>query len=299
MTLTQLHYFIEVYKAGSMHRASTNLHVSQSTISVAIQNLEKELGVTLFDRRPHQLTLTTAGMALYIHATEIIGLVEKTQNEMKQYATDTRLLRFGMTPVLSLSFWAELTLFFEESFPRYTLQPTTKPRSALKDMLLNNTLDIAILPVHADCLLPKGVESVELGPDEVRMAAMSVHHPLASKKSTTLEELSHCTLLGYENSATLNHILEKKFASIGKKLVYKQLCPQISTLISLLRKNIGIAFLDQRVIRSFEDLTAVPIADIEPPTLYLVWRKASTGFHMPKALPKKLSEFFKTLREVQ
>ncbi len=298
MTLTQLQYFIEIYKTGSMHRASTSLHVSQSTISVAIQNLEKELGVTLFDRRPHQLTLTTAGMTLYIHATEILGLVEKTRNEMKQYATDTHLLRFGMTPVLSLSFWAELTLFFEENFPRYTLQPTTKTRSVLKDMLLNNTLDMAILPVHEDYPLPKGMDSVELGLDEARMAVMSIHHPLARKKSLTLEELSKYTLLGYENSATMNRGLEKKFAAIGKKLVYKQLCPQISTLITLLRRNIGIAFLDRRVIRSFEDLTAVPIIGIEPPTLYLVWRKASTGFHIPKSMPEKLIAFFKTLRDV-
>ncbi len=299
MTLTQLHYFIAIHKAGSIRRAASILHVSQSTISVAIQNLEKELCVTLFDRRPHHLALTPAGMALYIHATEILELVEKTRNEMKQFAADNHLLRFGMTPVLSLSFWAEIFLFFQENYSHYSLQPVTQTRSVLKDMLMNNTLDMAILPVHEEYPLPIGLDGQALLVDDARMAVISIHHPLAQKKSTSLEELSQYTLLGYENSTTLNQRLAKKFASIGKKLVYKQLCPQISTLISLLRKNIGVAFLDQRVIRSFKDLTAIPIADMDVPTLYLVWRKASTGFHMPKSLPEKLKDFFQSLKEGQ
>ena len=51
MTISQLRYICEVYHCGYISRAAENLHISQPSITIAIQGLEKEFGISLFYRR--------------------------------------------------------------------------------------------------------------------------------------------------------------------------------------------------------------------------------------------------------
>ena len=61
MTLQQLHYMMEVFQCGSINKASQSLFVSQSAISDAIRELERELGITVFRRSNRGVQLTDAG----------------------------------------------------------------------------------------------------------------------------------------------------------------------------------------------------------------------------------------------
>lgn len=297
MTLNQLRYFLEIYKSGSMHRAAEKMNISQSTISIAIQNLEKELEVTLFNRRPHGLTLTPAGTALYAHAAAILDRVDQIKPEMRQFSADRHLIRFGMPPVLSLSFWPELYPFLQSHFSRYSFTLSTETRSMLKDMLTSNILDMAIIPVSKDLPLPTGFNKRKLIQDEFRSLTLSIYHPLAQKKLLTWEDVANCDLLGYQSGTSLHKLIEKEFISIGRILTFKQLCPQLSTVISLVRKNIGGAFLNRRITREYNDLVSIPIIPFKTQELYLIWRKTINGFHMPKTMAEQLAAFFEEIKK--
>lgn len=65
MTFTQLNYFITIAKYLNFSRAAQSLFVTQSTLSRSIASMESELGVTLFDRRYHNIKLTPAGELMY------------------------------------------------------------------------------------------------------------------------------------------------------------------------------------------------------------------------------------------
>ena len=56
-------------------------------------------------------------------------------------------------------------------------------------------------------------------------------------------------------------MLSKLYASYGVELHYIQECTQLSVLIELLKKNVGIAYLNERVIRDCEELLNIPISD--------------------------------------
>jgi len=71
MTFQQLQYFLEVHRTGSVTKAAKNLFVSYPSVSVAIANIEKELGVVLFARGPKGLTLTEQGQQVLEHANTI------------------------------------------------------------------------------------------------------------------------------------------------------------------------------------------------------------------------------------
>ncbi len=63
MTLLQMSYILEVDRCGSMNRAARNLFLSQSALSAAIAEVERELGVTIFLRTNRGVTLTEEGRA--------------------------------------------------------------------------------------------------------------------------------------------------------------------------------------------------------------------------------------------
>lgn len=71
MTFQQLQYLLEVYKAGSFSKAAKNLVVTTASVSIAIGNLEKELGYPLFIRTSQGLVLTANGQKILDHATHI------------------------------------------------------------------------------------------------------------------------------------------------------------------------------------------------------------------------------------
>lgn len=81
MTIQQLRYAVAVSEAGSLNKASETLYIAQPSLTSAIQELEKELGVTLFARSGRGVTLTNDGVEFVRYARQLIqqydGLLEK------------------------------------------------------------------------------------------------------------------------------------------------------------------------------------------------------------------------------
>lgn len=84
MEFRQLEYFMEVAKREHMTDAAEELHVSQSSVSRSIYNLEEELGVKLFIREGRNVRLTPTGQIFLERATQIYNLAEESKREVKE-----------------------------------------------------------------------------------------------------------------------------------------------------------------------------------------------------------------------
>ena len=83
MTLTQLKYFCEVARMRHFTAAANNLYVAQSSLSYSIRELESELGVSLFIRRPNRkIDLTPYGKALLPYAEASLKMIEDGESEI-------------------------------------------------------------------------------------------------------------------------------------------------------------------------------------------------------------------------
>ena len=91
MTLEQLKSLQAIVEGGSLRVAAQNLHRTQPTISVAIKNLEEELGVKLFDRNQYRNTLTPQGEALYEKAKLVLGQAQSLKNLATQLSAGEEL----------------------------------------------------------------------------------------------------------------------------------------------------------------------------------------------------------------
>ena len=95
MTIQQLRYAVTISEAGSLNRASELLYIAQPSLTAAMQELEKELGITIFSRSGRGVTLTNDGAEFIHYAREVLsqydGLLEKFGKN------GTRKQKFGIS----------------------------------------------------------------------------------------------------------------------------------------------------------------------------------------------------------
>ncbi len=95
MTLQQLNYIITISEIGSINRAAEKLYVSQPSLTSAIKELEKELGIVLFNRTGRGVTLTADGAEFLPYARQVYG---QYLNMMEKYGRGgERKQKFGVS----------------------------------------------------------------------------------------------------------------------------------------------------------------------------------------------------------
>ena len=86
--LSQLIYFKTVAETGKMSLAAKKLYVSPPALSIAIANLEEELGVQLFDRKNKKITLNAQGKAYLLRVNQILDDLSSANREILSMALD-------------------------------------------------------------------------------------------------------------------------------------------------------------------------------------------------------------------
>ena len=100
MNLIQLRYFQAVCACGNLTQAAQQLHISQPSLSSAIQTLEKEFGVGLFVRQYRGVELTAEGEQLLKLSRSLTENADKLVRIMQDLGAGRHILRLGVPPVL-------------------------------------------------------------------------------------------------------------------------------------------------------------------------------------------------------
>ncbi len=193
MDIRQIEYFTEVAKQLSFTKAASVLHVSQPSISKAIQNLEAELGVPLFYRSSKQLELTDAGQAVLINAQHVLAAFKNLRSELTDLMDLKKgEIRIGIPPIVGVEFFSKLISQYKERYPYIEIILTEVGIKKIRQGVEAGELDIGLicnLSVRNDNL-----ESIGILKDPLKLI---VHrdHPLASESFVELSRLEKETLL--------------------------------------------------------------------------------------------------------
>lgn len=181
-----LRYFVAVAEEGQITRAAVRLHLAQPALTQAIHQLEADVGVPLFERRPRGVVLTAAGETLLPAARATVAAWADAEETARSVAADTpRRVEFGFVggppgPAARAGFraLAEGRPFLELRFRELSF-----PTSPLKDWL--GDVDMAIS--HR----PASEAGVWLQPISVqpRYLIVADDHPLAARESIHVEEV--------------------------------------------------------------------------------------------------------------
>lgn len=141
-----LRTYLAVCREKSISAAARALNISQPSVSVAISQLEHQVGATLFERSRTGIRLTPAGEALLRRAEAMDGLLREAKAEVA-LARDGVLgpLRIGGTPGALVSLVPDAIAKLEQSGVRFALSVIERPDSALIDLLRKREIELAFV----------------------------------------------------------------------------------------------------------------------------------------------------------
>ena len=191
MELRHLRYFLSIVDAGSMALAGRRLRVSQPTLSRQIRDLEREFGVRLFDRVGRRIALTADGREMAGRTRHVLAEAEALRARGTVLGGGTGgVLRVGATPQFIEAGMPGVLTAYRRSHPGVEIRLTEDGGRQLIERVQQGELHVAA-NVSRDF---EQLASRPLYP--LRMiAVMSPRHPLASRRSLTLEDLAHKPLL--------------------------------------------------------------------------------------------------------
>lgn len=234
-----LRYFVAVARAGSIRKASEELHVASSAVSRQIQKIEDELGTLLFERLPNGLRLTQAGKATLRHAKATLHDFELLTGELGALkGKKTGLVSIAALDSLFVRFLPDQIKQFHKLHPAVNFRVHSGVQSRIATMVAEGEIDIGItfnLPHPEDT---RFVADIPMP----LMAMVSADHPLARRPSVSLNECAQYNLLLQVDTEPLRSMIEVELSSLertGRALVTSN---NLMLLRPLIEAGVGVAF---------------------------------------------------------
>lgn len=194
MTLQQLHYAIVISETGSMNKAAERLYISQPSLTGAVQELEKELGITVFHRSARGVTLTNDGQEFIAYAKQVYDQYEQLT---EKYGPEGNIKKkFGVTTQhysFAVKAFVEMVKGFDTSKYEFAIREA-RTREVIDDVAsLRSEIGILYLSNFNRKVITKILNANEIAFHELIDCKAYVYlwkgHPLADKKSICMEEL--------------------------------------------------------------------------------------------------------------
>jgi LysR family hydrogen peroxide-inducible transcriptional activator len=192
MTLTELRYIVAVARERHFGRAAEACFVSQPTLSVAVKKLEEELGVTLFERGPGEVSVTPPGQKIVEQAQRVLEEAARIR-ELAAAGRDPLAgpLRLGAIYTIGPYLLPKLIPILRKAAPAMPLLLQENFTHRLAESLKNGEVDVILIALPFE---EPGVVTRALY-DEPFLVAVPKGHPWEGRKRITSEELTKESLL--------------------------------------------------------------------------------------------------------
>ncbi len=265
MTLQQLRYLIAIAERESINSAARDLYISQSSLSVAVRDLEEELGVIIFTRTSRGITLTNDGIELLGYARQV---VEQADLMLERYgsnsgATHGRLAISSQHYAFVVRAFIEFANARKEEGYEFTLRETRTAEVIDDVRTFRSDLGVLYLSTYNERVVGKRLEDEGLSFTSLFRAHPHVFvregHPLASCASVRTDDLAPYPRFTFEQGPQSSlYYSEEPFSALPH--ARRIIASDRATLTGLLRHMDG--FLVSTGVRSdemFEGIVAVPI----------------------------------------
>ena len=219
MTLQQLTYLVKVAECGNITDAAEQLYISQPSLSTAIRNLEKEMGVTAFNRTKKGVTVTRDGEELLSFARMLL----EQADIMKEHfgVAEKRDPKFSVSCQhysFAVNAFVDVVNAFDADKYSFILRET-QTGEIIDDVAQGKSeIGILYLSEHNEEVLTKLIKKNELEFEELFVADPHVFlckdHPLAGKDLITLDDLTPYPYLVFEQGERNSFYFSEEFISM-------------------------------------------------------------------------------------
>lgn len=262
MELRQVEHFLAVAGEMSFTRAAERAHVVQSALSTSIAKLERELGVSLFDRSRQQIRLTAAGERFRGHAYEVLRASRAAADSVAEFRGSLSgtvefgsLISFGPMDVAR----ALGEFHREHPFVQLRLRLSQSGASVYLSALLEGSLDLALVSVpdrHPPQL------QMRLLFEEPMVFVCRDDHPLARRGPLDLADVADEDLVGFPGEFGLRRLMDGAFHAAGVQPRTRYEVPAgFAAIADLVGNGLGTAFMPRSETRRFSELRPVQLAE--------------------------------------
>ncbi|QQU67587.1 LysR family transcriptional regulator [Pseudomonas fluorescens] len=245
-----LHQFIAVAEELHFGRAAVRLHMAQPPLSQAIKNLEDLVGVPLLARNRHSVQLLPAGKAFLAEARELLDRGKKAIDAAVRASEgmDGRLT-IGFVGSVSYELLPRLLARIRENFPRVHIDLRELTSAEQAEQLLARKIDLGIVRLPVANLGEIETQVIET---ERLVAVLPITHPLAGKQTLWLKDLEREPFMAFPSdkipSLHGKFLLACEASGFNPRIALEAW--QMSSMVSLVAANFGVALLPRQVVVS-------------------------------------------------
>lgn len=273
MTLLQLQYFKTLARVLHYTQAAAELHIAQPSLSYSIKELEKELGVKLFEKDSRHIRLTIYGEQFLPYVERVLAMLDEGVGVLHQMAGSAQqIVRLGYFHSVSASLIPSLMLdiYGQDKNQSIRFQFTEAPSFDLFQMLKNGQLDFAFC-LHQD----EDFESIVVMRQPLYLAVPE-HHALAKRESVVFEDFARESIVMLDKPSNLRTQLDQVFARNGlsPNVVFE--VRECNAALQYVALRFGVSVLPQVPAMENERVVVLPISDPDPAfirTVYFSWMK--------------------------
>ena len=221
MTLIQLHYLIVIEETNSLNKAAEQLYVSQPSLTSAIKELEKELGVTLLYRSGRGVTLTNDGVEFLLYAKQLYSQYEAVLEKYGMGGAHKK--KFGVsTQHYSFAVKAFVDMAKEFDMSRYEFAVReTRTAEVIRDVsTMKSEIGILYLCDFNRKSMEKLLKSASLEFHHLIECQAYVYiwkkHPLAKEKTIRFEQLNGYPCLSFEQGENSSFYFAEEILSTNE-----------------------------------------------------------------------------------
>lgn len=292
MEFNQLESFLKVVKYKSFSEAAKSLFLTQPTISNNIQNLERELGTVLLDRKSKTITLTDSGQSFYKYAAEMIDLREQAKYSIMDQSNNIEgEIEINASSIPEQYILPYIIRDFTKEYPDVTFSIIHKNSKDIVDDIIDGTQNFGIVGAKYPS---KYLEYVDFYKDELVLAVPN------SDKYT----IDPCESLDLNKLFSEKHIFRKKGS--GTRLLVESALSEKGINVSdfnivytidsnemikrMIELELGISFISKLSIKNEIDLELIKSITVDGLNL-------KRNFYFVHSTTRTLSPLIETFKE--
>ncbi|HEX6928507.1 MAG TPA: LysR family transcriptional regulator [Gammaproteobacteria bacterium] len=264
--LQQLRGFVFTAEFGSISKAAEHMELTQPSVSLQVQALEKELGAMLFERKGRRIMLTPAGKQLLEIAAPLVRGIENLKTDFEAHCED---LESGELNIASgestlLYLLPDFVARFGRQYPQVRLHFHNVTGRDGMEMLRSDDVDFA-------------VGSMQEVPDDIRYVPVfsypnylitPLDHPLSYVETITLKDISEYGLILPPRHLTTWRIIESAFRRQGLPLNVKLEAGGWEVIKKYVELGLGISIVSGICLKPWDRLFRFALRDAFPERSY-------------------------------
>jgi LysR family transcriptional regulator, cyn operon transcriptional activator len=270
MELRHLRYFVALADQLSFTRAAEKVHITQSTLSHQIKQLEDEIGIRLFNRIGKRVVMTDTGEMLLHSVTKALREIDEGLQAVKGVASPlSGTIHVGATHTFGISLIPTCIARFQESEPTVAVEVKELASGAVERALLDDQIELGIAynpNNHAELFFePLYIEDMFL--------VVSRGHQLAGRKRVRMSDLHRQELVLSNKDSATRQMIDNRFQSVGAEPIVVAEMNSVAGMLSLVRRTKVGAIVSQLALVDTNDLKIIHLDSPRPlRTPGLLWK---------------------------